>query len=287
MEKLLRVMRYILVRKIGETAERLVRESQGSHNHNMILYLLGRELVALGEDLAPFLLRDIIMKAARRRSGYPEYLQHLGDVMGLAAHTGNAFMSGILNRSRRWQMDEVVELLTDVPPQRRIYHSEDIERSNPAQDYMPLGVRKSLARKQNPGTIEALLREQDPTVVRNLLANPRTVEDMVVKMASLRPTSEEVLQEIYISQKWISRYSVRKALVFNPYAPSRAVHSLIPTLLMADLIDVTQSNVLLPGLRAAAKRFILHRLSEMSHSERLQFTERYDKVLKKIFLQTG
>jgi hypothetical protein len=276
-----------MVKKVGLLADRLVKEAQGSYNHNMILYVLGRELTRLGAELSPYLLRDIVMKAARRKAGYAEYLQHLGDVKGLASHTGNDFMSQVLQVCRRRQVDEVVELLTEAPPQRRIYHTEEIESTSQEQDYMPLGVKKSLARKQNMGTLEALLRDQDPAVIRNLLANPRTVEEMVIKMASLRPTSEDVLQEIYVSQKWISRYSVRKALVFNPYSPPRAAHSLLPTLLMADLIDVTQSSVLLPALRSAAKRFIMHRMSEMSPSEREQFSERYSKILKRIFLQVG
>lgn len=266
---------------------RLVREAGRTQNHNMILYLLGREMLRLGAPLSPYLLRDIVMKAARRLPGYPEYLLHMGDVRGLAVHTGNPFMSRVLQASRRLKIDEVVELLTDSQPQRRIYHTEEIETTSPTQDYMPLGVKKSLARRQDIGTMEALLRDQDPTVIRNLLANPRTVEEMVVKMASLRPTGEEVLHEIYVNQKWISRYSVRKALVFNPYTPPRAAHSLLPTLLMADLIEVTQSPVLLPALRSAAKRFIMHRMSEMSATEKEQFSQRYRKILKKIFLQVG
>jgi hypothetical protein len=287
MEGFLRILRVLMVRKLGDRAVALVRESESVRNHPMILYRLSKELLMLGPELAPMLLRELVMGSARHAPGFPEYVRHLGDVRTLATHTGNDFMSEVLRRSRRSQMDEVVELLTDVPPVRRIYHTEEIENRNPAQDYVPLGVRKSLARRPHPATLESLLQEQDPSVVRNLLGNPRTVEEMVVKMASLRPTSSAVLEEISIHPKWSTIYRVGKALAFNPYSPPRVVHAVLPTLLLKDLIDVSISTTLHPNVRAAAKRFIIHRISAMNATEREQFSERFGEMLKRIFLQTG
>jgi hypothetical protein len=253
----------------------------------MVLYLLGSELLSMGEDLSPILLRELIMGASRKRSGYAEYIQHLGDIRSLAMHTGNDFMSGVLLKSRRYQFDEVVAILTDVAPRRRIYHTEELETRNPAQDYIPLGVRKSMARKPDLAAIESLMLEQDPSVIHNLLNNPRTVEDIVVKMASLRPTSTEALDEIGAHPKWSSRYSVKKSLALNPYAPPRLIQSILPTLMLRDLIDVTLSTILHPEVRAGAKRFIVLRIAEMSESEKKHFNERYEKILKRIFLQAG
>ena len=287
MDDLIRILRSLLHRKVALRADYMVHRSRSAHNHSMILYLLGMELVSLGEDLAPLLLRELIMGASLRRGGYTEYLQHLGDVRSLAVHTGNDFMSRVLQKSRRYQLDEVVALLTDVTPQRRIYHTEEVENRNPAQDYVPLGVRKAMARKPHPGTIESLIADQDPSVVRNLLDNPRTVEEVVVKMASLRPTGSEALEEIGNHPKWSARYRVKKTLALNPYSPPRVIHSLLPTLMMGDLIEVTLSTVLHPDVRAAAKRFIVLRISEMNPGDREQFSRRYDATLKRIFLQTG
>jgi hypothetical protein len=144
-----------------------------------------------------------------------------------------------------------------------------------------------MARRPDLGAIESLMLEQDPSVIHNLLNNPRTVEDIVVKMASLRPTSAEALEEIGAHPKWSSRYSVKKSLAFNPYSPPRLVHALLPTLLMQDLIDVTLSTVLHPDVRAGAKRFIILRISELTPGDREQFSKRYEKILQRIFLQTG
>ncbi len=287
MDALIKTLKVLLVRKVAIRAGELVRESKGTRSGKMVLYLLARELVALGPELAAFLIRELVMGSARCREGFPEYLRHLCDIRSLSCHTGNDFMSEVLQKARRHQMDEVVELLTTVPPQRRMYHTDDMERRNPVQDYMPLGVRKSLARKQKPGSLESLLGEQNPSVIRNILSNPRTVEEMVVKMASLRPTSEEVLEEIAIHPKWGASQRVRKALAFNPYTPPRTVHALLPALMLPDLMDATMSPTLHPNVRAAAKRLILHRLAGMSPSEKEQFNQRCGGVLKRIFLETG
>jgi hypothetical protein len=287
MERFLGILRILLTRKLAARAAELVRESGGTRSQEMILYILARELLSLGPELSPLLLREFVMGSARCEKGFPEYVRHLCHIRALASHTGNDFMSEVLLRSRRLQMDEVVELLTDIPAQRRIYHTEEKENRNPAQDYLPLGVRKSLARKPHPATLETLLNEQDPAVIRNLLGNPRTVEEMVVKMASLRPTSAEVLEEISIHPRWGAMYRVRKALAFNPYTPPRTVHAILPTLVLADLIEATTSPVLHPSVRSAAKRFIIHRVSRMDGAEREQFNQRYSSTLKRIFLETG
>ncbi|MDF1534991.1 MAG: hypothetical protein P1S46_00625 [bacterium] len=287
MKNFLRIMRVLLVRKVGQRAGDMVREAAGAHNHSMILHLLGREMHRVGADVAPFLLRELIMGASLRKPGYTEYLQHVGDARALAAHAGNDFMSDVLQKSRRYQFDEVVALMTDVTPHKRIYHTEELESRHPAQDYIPLGVRKSMARKPSMDTLESLVREQNPSVIRNLLNNPKTIEEMVIKMASLRPTAAEVLEEISVHPRWSARYPVKKALAFNPYSPPRAVHALLPALLMGDLIEVTLSPTLHPDIRAAAKRFIMHRLAKMNPKEKEQFHERYGNTLKRIFLQVG
>lgn len=287
MERFLRLLRILLFRKLAQRAHRLVLESGKTRDHTMTLFLLGKELMAVGEDLAPHFLREILAGAGRRENGYAEFLHHVGDVRTLATFTGNDFMSSVLQLSRRQQLNEVVELLASTPPQKRIHHSDDVESRTPDQDYVPLGVRKSLARRPSFNTIEKMLHEQDPQVIRHLLMNSRTTEDFVVKMASLRPTSQEVLEEIFVSQRWSTRSRVRKALVFNPYTPPRAAHALLPMLLMQDLMEVTLNPGLHPNVKNAAKRFIIHRFSAMGPVEKEEFSRTYSQRLKRIFLRVG
>ena len=287
MERFLRLMHILLVRKLAVRARQVVGETSVSHNHTMVLYLLSREFVALGPDLVPYFLREILAGSGRRTRGYAEFLQHVGDMRGVARFAGNAFMSSVLQRCRRLRMDEVTELLASPRPLMRIYHSGDVESRTPDQDYIPLGVRKSLARRPNPHTIEKLSMEQDPQVVRNLLSNPRITEEIVIKMASLRPTGQEVLSEIFNNHRWSARYRVRKALVFNPYTLPRVAHALLPMLMLSDLMDISMGRTLHHSVRNAAKRFIMLRISDMGPTEKEQFSKSNAARLKSIFLETG
>lgn len=287
MERFIRLLKILMVRRVAERAHQLVAESGKSSDHMMTLFLLSREMRLLGPNLSPYLLREILVRAGQRTAGFGEFLHHVGDIRALASFIGNDFMSTVLQRSRRMQMDEVSDLLASTPPQRRIYHSEDVESRKPAQDYVPLGVRKSLARKPNIRTIEDLVSEQDPSVVRHLLTNPRVTEEMVVKMASMRPTSEAVLEEIFVSQRWSSRYSIRKALVFNPYTPPRLNQALLPMLVIQDLMEITIGRTLHPNVRRSAKRIIIHRMAEMGPTEKTEFSRVYRNRLKQIFLRVG
>ena len=287
MERFIRLIRILIIRKIGDRADLLLQKSQGSHSHTMTLYLIAREMLILGEELSPYLLREILMKASRRVPGYAEFVRHIGDVRTIASFTGNDFMSSILSRCKRLQMDEVAELLSSTPPHKKIYHSDDLEKTSPAQDYVPLGVRKSMARRFDPKTLENLLTDQNPAVIRHVLNNPRSTEEMIMKSASLRPTSPEVLEEIFNHEKWGSRYRIRKSLVFNPYSPPRISHALLPLLLMQDLMDVSLSRVLHPNLYRASKRVILHRIAEMPPGEKKEFSRVYSNTLKRIFLEVG
>jgi hypothetical protein len=287
MERFIRLLKILLIRKVAERAHQLVTEAGKSGDHRMTLFLLGREMRQVGPELSAYLLREILVRAGQRVPGFGEFVQHAGDVRALASFVGNDFMSTVLQKGRRMQMDEVTDLLASTPPQRRIYHSEDVETRTPAQDYVPLGVRKSLARKSSLQTIEALISEQDPSVVRHLLANPRVTEEMVVKMASLRPTSQAVLEEISVSQRWSPRHRIRRALVFNPYTPPRITHSLLPGLTIQDLMDISVGRSLHAHVRRSAKRIILNRMAEMGPTEKEEFNRIYSARLKQIFLRVG
>ncbi len=287
MERFIRLIRILIIRKIGDRVDVLMRESKGSHSHTMTLYLIAREMMTIGEEHAPYLLRDIVMKASRRVPGFAELVSHIGDIRTVASFTGNDFMSSVLGRCKRLQMDDVTALLSSTPPHRKIYHSDDISSNTSAQDYVPLGVRKSLARRSDPNTLNTLITDQDPTVVSHLLNNPRMTEEIVLKAAALRPTSPDVLEVIFIHQKWGSRYRVRKSLVFNPYSAPRISHALLPLLLMQDLMDVSLSTTLHPNLISSSKRVILHRIAEMGESEKKDFSRSYSGTLKRIFLEVG
>jgi hypothetical protein len=129
-----------------------------------------------------------------------------------------------------------LERLIRLPPRSRRSSAPprdpaDRERKGRAA---PLGERKSLARRPDRETLQRMLRDPHPDVIRRCLVNPRLVEDDVVRLGARRPGVPEVLAEIARTH-WIHRPRVRMTLVMNPATPVEVVAPLVGLLLRPEL----------------------------------------------------
>jgi hypothetical protein len=115
---------------------------------------------------------------------------------------------------------------------------------------MTLGQRKWLARRPNRETMQRLLADPHPAVIRSLLRNPRITEDDLVRLAAKRPGRGEVLAELARSTKWSHRPRVRMALVMNPATPPEIASRIAGLLLRPELDLVVRSPAVAPSVRA-------------------------------------
>jgi len=159
-------------------------------------------------------------------------------------------------------------------PLREREPEDDEEDESRIPDYgagrvLTLGERKSLARRPDRDTVERLLRDPHPDVIRRVLVNPRLTEDLVVRLATRRPCPKGVLAEIARSPRWSNRARVRLALVLNPGLPEDIAGRLV-SLLMRQELSLVVSRVPLDSpvyalcserLRAAPPRAEPPRLS--------------------------
>lgn len=121
----------------------------------------------------------------------------------------------------------------------------------------PLGVLKSRARlTRNPDELARLAVVSNPTVIRELLKNPRLTEPLVVRIAARRPARPEPLTEIFRSARWSLRPAVRRALAFNPYLPLEVAAKLLPLLPRADLEELRRGSAVHPALREQAEQLL-------------------------------
>lgn len=118
------------------------------------------------------------------------------------------------------------------------------------------GERTAKARRGDRLTIDRLMRDRDPRVIRALLDNPILQELDVVRIAANRPTAPAVLETVAAHPRWAVRYRVRKALAFNPCTPPAMTRLLLPTLLMQDLEEISSSMLLEELLREEALRLL-------------------------------
>jgi hypothetical protein len=114
---------------------------------------------------------------------------------------------------------------------------------------LTLGERKSLARRPDRDTMQRLLHDPHPDVIRRCLRNPRLTEDDVVRLAARRPGRGDVLAEIARS-RWVHCPRVRIALVLNPASPVEITARIVGLLLRSELAMVSRSPAAVAGVRA-------------------------------------
>jgi hypothetical protein len=117
---------------------------------------------------------------------------------------------------------------------------------------LTLGERRALARKPTRKAMEKLFADPHPMVIRTLLANPKVVEDDVVRLAARRQADPDVLAEVARSPAWAHRVRVRMAIVQNPDTPVELSIPFLALLVRPELELVLSAPSLAPTLRAAA-----------------------------------
>lgn len=115
---------------------------------------------------------------------------------------------------------------------------------------LTLGERKSLARKPDRATMDRLLRDPHPDVIRMVLAAPRVTEEDVLALAARRPCRPDVLTEITRQSRWAHRPRIRMALVLNPDTPLEIAAPIVGLLMRHELRLVATSPAVAAGVRA-------------------------------------
>jgi len=161
----------------------------------------------------------------------------------------------IRDYARKAGAEAISDILDNPEPIRSIEEEMGIAENLGLED-VPLGVKKSLAKKFDRKTINKLLHEQDETVISILLKNPKIIEMDVMKIATKRPTSLRILIALFRSRRWISRYSIKRALILNPYNLPQISAGLLPFLKKKDLSEIAGDLTLHKIVRMAAERAI-------------------------------
>jgi len=127
------------------------------------------------------------------------------------------------------------------------------------QDDSALGMRKFMARKLDPLVLSRLLSDPDPSVIKNILNNPRITEREVLRICSKRPCPSDVLLEVSCHSRWFQRYHVKLALAQNPYTPHSVAVQALPNLLTPDLQRISQMRNLPSSTIAKAQEILEYR----------------------------
>ncbi len=169
-------------------------------------------------------------------------------------HLDQERRAALLTACRDSNHQQLLRLLFSPPG----YRSAKTER---VPDYgagrtLTLGERKSLARRPSRKVLERVMADPHPSVIRNLLRNPKLTEADVMRIVSRRPNYDKVLIEVYKNPRWNKRYPIKHALVCNPYSPPSLSIKLLPQLMCQDLSEILQDRGLHPSVLVSCRRLL-------------------------------
>jgi hypothetical protein len=136
-------------------------------------------------------------------------------------------------------------------------YSDSASTSPPVPDYgagreLTLGERRSLARRPHRASLERLLYDPHPLVIRQLLQNPKLVESDVMRLLTRRPVRSEVVTEI-AHTAWFTRPRLRMAVLLNPGSPPAVAIPMLALCTRPELREVMESADVCKVLRATAR----------------------------------
>jgi hypothetical protein len=210
--------------------------------------VLMEELCALHPARAAELLDELAHAARHGRT--PEDLIALGALAGALERLPYEVAGALYEAAKAAGMPDVARLFFAEPG--GVSPAPEAEQAVPGvARKLTLGERKALARGGREA-LARLLADPDVSVIRNVLANPRTTEKEVVQVAARRPARPDIQRAISAS-RWAARYHVRRALVMNPGTPGDLAVRLLPSLVEADLRLVAADAHLAEAVRTQAR----------------------------------
>jgi hypothetical protein len=167
--------------------------------------------------------------------------------------------SGALGYERHAALYAAARALDDAQLGRLLLSAQSPPPGTPQAAELPggreltLGERKSLARGRRRELLDRLLRDPDESVLAILLGNPRITEEDVLRLAARRPTRAAAQRTILKCERFIARYAIKRALVFNPFTPTDLAGRLVVLLTRPDQRAVAGDPSLNETVRQTAR----------------------------------
>ncbi len=100
-------------------------------------------------------------------------------------------------------------------------------------------------------------------VLANLIYNSNLTEDLAVILAGRRNISTEILESLYLDKRWKESYRIALALCKNQKTPQAISLSLLKTLRIFDLADLTRNQQISVNVRMRAESIINEKILSM------------------------
>lgn len=130
---------------------------------------------------------------------------------------------------------------------------------------MPLGNKKTLARKAAGAVLLKMLQDRDPEVVELCLNNPNMVEAHLFKIINREDTTTYTIVMIARHPNWSTRGLIRFSIVRNPRAPLSLSVPFLTSMKLTDLRELYADPLLPVTVKPFVHRELLRRGKDPEH----------------------
>ncbi|MBI5234683.1 MAG: hypothetical protein HY886_00325 [Deltaproteobacteria bacterium] len=121
---------------------------------------------------------------------------------------------------------------------------------------MTISQKVKLAMSGNKSARELLIKESNKMVSSAVLKNPRITENEILRLTSVRGTSEDLLRGVARNKEWMKNYPIKFSLTTNAKTPLAISMKLMDSLNDADVQKIGKSKNVPSTLANAARRKI-------------------------------
>jgi hypothetical protein len=139
---------------------------------------------------------------------------------------------------------------------------------------MPLGNKKTLARKSAGGVLLKLLLDADAEVVKLCLNNPHITEGHLFKVINRKDTRAETILMIAEHPNWSSRSLIRFSLARNAHTPLSRSAGFLSEMKIMDLRELYAD----PSVPVTIKPFIHRELWGRGEEPKIVFEEQVFEI---------
>jgi hypothetical protein len=178
---------------------------------------------------------DIVLIIAGRRNMSPEILESLSTdlrwkdayrIISALCRNPKTPQKVSLSLLKKLRIFDLADLTRNpqIPINVRMRAEESI---NEKVLVLPIGIKKTLAKKASGKVLIKLVEDGMKDVVADCLNSPIMTEAMICRIIHMKKIASNVIRQISEHPKWSLRYDVQWALIRSHHAPlSRVVHFL-------------------------------------------------------------
>jgi len=133
-------------------------------------------------------------------------------------------------------------------------------------------LRKALTADEDG--LRLLVHHPSPHVISRILLNHNLTEDLALIIANRRNLPPQILETLYQNKKWREDYHIMLALCKHPRIPQRISLSLIKSLRIFDLSDLTRNKLVPIALRMKAESHIIEKILTMPLGIKISLAKR-------------